>query len=121
MPVKGGKQLRRNFRKKINDISGRVTERTVREVLVTGASYAAVLTPVDTANLLNSQHVTTVRRKGNAIFGAVEYTAEYAVPVHDKKNQNFKKAAAESRFLVKGFERDGKEAITRILQKNYRT
>jgi hypothetical protein len=79
--------------------------RGMTAALVLGASEAAVLTPIDTSNLLNSQY-RDVDKRGTQIIGTVGYTAEYAQPVHDPDNpQNFRRATAEKEFLTKGFER----------------
>jgi hypothetical protein len=70
-----------------------------------GAKEAAVLTPIDTSTLLNSQY-RDVDKQGTRIVGTVGYTAEYAAAVHDPDNpQNFRRATAEKEFLSKGFER----------------
>lgn len=79
--------------------------RAMTQMLVIGAAEAAVLTPIDTSNLLNSQY-RSVRKDGNRIVGTVGYTADYALPVHDPSNpQNFRRATAEKLFLTKGMER----------------
>ena len=79
--------------------------RGMTQALVLGASEAAVLTPIDTSTLLNSQF-RNVRADGSRVVGTVGYTAEYAVPVHDPNvPQTFRRAGAEKLFLTKGMER----------------
>lgn len=79
--------------------------RAMTQMLVIGAAEAAVLTPIDTSNLLNSQY-RSVRKDGNRIVGTVGYTADYALPVHDPSNpQNFRRATARKEFLRLGMER----------------
>ena len=48
--------VRKNFAKKIGEISGGMTEKTVTQVLIAGGKYAAALTPVATSNLINSSY-----------------------------------------------------------------
>ena len=78
--------------------------RGMTQALILGASEAAVMTPIDTSTLLNSQF-RDVRLEGEKVVGTVGYTADYAEAVHDPKNkQNFRRASAEKEFLRKGFE-----------------
>ncbi len=73
---------------------------------ITGAAEASVLTPIDTSNLLNGQY-RRVDRDGYKVVGRVGYLADYALAVHDPDNpQTFRRATAEKKFLVKGFERN---------------
>ena len=79
-------------------------ERLITQVLVTGAAHAAVMTPVDTSFLLNSQY-RRVDVSGEKIVGTCGYIANYALFVHSKDHpQNFRRATAEKEFLTKGFE-----------------
>lgn len=83
----------------------RAAEAAMTRALILGASEAAVLTPIDTSNLLNSQY-REVRSGGGEVVGRVGYTADYAGAVHDPDvKQNFRRSTAEKLFLVKGFER----------------
>ena len=75
------------------------------QMLVIGAAEAAVLTPIDTSTLLNSQF-RQVGQEGSRIVGRVGYTADYAVPVHDPDvQQTFRRESAEKEFLRNGMER----------------
>ncbi len=79
--------------------------RGMTQALVLGASEAAVLPPIHTSTLLNSQY-REVQVDGTKVHGRVGYTAEYAAAVHDPDNpQNFRRDSAEKEFLRKGFER----------------
>ncbi len=80
--------------------------RGMTQALVLGASEASVLTPIgDTSTLINSQ-IRDVRKEGTKIVGAVGYTADYAIPVHDPDHkQNFRRPSARKEFLKVGFER----------------
>lgn len=86
---------------------GKVERRAARgmlSALLIGSSEAAVMTPIATSTLLNSQY-RSVTKQGTKIVGRVGYTADYALPVHDPENpQKFRRATAEKSFLTKGFE-----------------
>ncbi len=120
-----------NTKKMIANIE-RVTGDTVNRVLITGLSYAASVTPRDTSNLINSQFKTISETKGGAI-GQAGYRATYALSVHSKTSEilrgqprpragagNYWNPDAESEFLLKGFERDGKEEIEYIIKEAYK-
>lgn len=82
----------------------RKAARGMTQAMILGASEAAVMTPIDTSTLLNSQF-RTVRADGDMVVGTVGYTAAYALPVHDPDNpQNFRRASAQKEFLKLGFE-----------------
>lgn len=89
-------------------VAGSVPARAARgmtQALILGASEAAVLTPIDTSTLINSQFRNT-RSDGSRIVGTVGYTADYAVFVHDPDvKQTFRRSTAEKEFLRKGMER----------------
>ena len=89
-------------------VAAEVPQRAARgmtQALILGASEAAVLTPIDTSTLLNSQF-RSVRSEGSRVVGTVGYTADYAVPVHDPDvKQTFRRSSAEKEFLTKGMER----------------
>lgn len=119
MPVKGGDKVRRNTKNIISNIRGIKTPEVLQEVMIIGLANAARLTPVDTGNLLQSQFKRQVKTS-TGYRGTAGYTASYAPFVHDKKGQDFKKAAAENEFLIKGFERDGKNEIRAAIVRGYR-
>ena len=83
MPVKGLKEVRQAVRKAFVDISGPRAEKTLTEVLITAAAFAATMTPIDTSNLINSQY-RKITAYGTRVVGAIGYTAAYAAAVHDK-------------------------------------
>jgi len=102
--------------KKINSVTvknnlpqfvGRVQRdaaKAMAAALVIGASESSVLTPIDTATLINSRYMKVESRAGQ-IVGTAGYTAEYAAAVNDPDNpQTFRRASAEKDFLRKGFE-----------------
>lgn len=78
--------------------------RGMAQALILGQSESAMMTPIDTSTLLNSQF-KNVESKAGRIVGTAGYTADYALPVHDPDNQqNFRRSTAEKEFLRKGFE-----------------
>lgn len=119
MPVSGGGKVRQRFKNEIERLAVKQTVKTVNEILIEGLSKAAVLTPVDTQNLIGSQSRIT-RLVPGGVLGRAGYTANYSAFVHDPRvKQNFTKATAEKEFLRKGFERDGLENIKAIIKGNY--
>lgn len=103
MAVKGLTAARRNTKKLMADTSQRRVFRAITKVLITGAGFAAIKTPVDTSFLINGQY-RTVTKAGDGYKGLIGYTAAYAAAVHDPANrQRFKKSGAEKLFLEKGF------------------
>lgn len=144
MPVKGIERVRRNTKKKLEEIAGPVTERALNEVLIIGSGYASALTPVDTSTLINSQY-RKVEPAPSGMKGMVGYTASYAAAVHamsgELKGQqrahfgktragqefgggtgvgNYWDPNAEPGFLKKGFERDGLAAIKAAIKRGYK-
>jgi hypothetical protein len=78
--------------------------KAMTQALILGGSEAAVMTPIDTSTLLNSQY-RNVEASGSRIVGSVGYTAEYAAAVHDPGHpQNFNRPSARKEFLKLGFE-----------------
>lgn len=141
MPLKGVKQAKAATKKLVGRIAGDLTERTVTEILIIGAGYAALLTPVDTSLLKNSQYRQVTHVFG-ATFGRVGYTAAYAAAVNaasgklkGKPRADFGTTRAgqafgggtgvgtywapggEPDFLRKGFERDGKDDIKAAIKR----
>lgn len=65
-------------------VQRRIPEQAERAVYVATsiiAGHAALTTPVDTSNLINSQY-TRVFKAGTEVVGLVGYTARYAYFVH---------------------------------------
>ncbi|WP_110599837.1 MULTISPECIES: hypothetical protein [Salinicola] len=119
MPIRGGRDVRRNFSRTVGRIAGPLTERVVTEILIIGEGYAVNLTPVDTSNLINSRYRQVISTT-TGTKGMVAYTAAYAAAVHDGGSKNWQKAAAEDEFLKKGFERDGRADIEAHIKRSYR-
>lgn len=70
-----------NTRKVLAEIAGPRTERVLTEVMIVGSSHAALLTPIDTSTLINSQYRKLDPMPGG-MQGKVGYTAAYAAAVH---------------------------------------
>ena len=140
MPVKGIKQVRQNMAKVIGEIGGTMSEKAVYESLIIIDGNAALLTPIDTSNLINSRFIE-VKKLANGVQGRMGYTAEYAAAVHamsgklkGKPRADFGKTAAgvsfgggtgtgnywdpnaEPQFLTKGAE-NAKADIDRVVKK----
>lgn len=67
-----------------DDIVGNRARRAITAGAMVGQAYAAMLTPIDTSNLINSQF----RRISNTAKGwraTIGYTAAYAAAVHEMK------------------------------------
>lgn len=133
MPVRGLQQVRKNLNKAFQDISGPRAEKTLTEVLITAAGFAATMTPIDTSNLINSQY-RKIAAYGTRVVGAIGYTAAYAAAVHDAKGTlkgtntprstsdpsrgNFWDPDGEPEFLRKAFEdSDARAAIDAIIKR----
>lgn len=141
MPLHGVKEAKAATKALVGRIAGDLTERTVTEILIIGAGYASIMTPVDTSLLINSQyrHVTHVF---GATFGRVGYTAAYAAAVNAMSGKlkgqpradfgttragvafgggtgvgNYWDPGGEPDFLRKGFERDGKDDIQAAIKR----
>lgn len=144
MPVKGIKRVQRNTRMVLAEIAGPRTERVLTEVMIVGAGHAALLTPVDTSTLINSQYRKLEPISGG-MQGKVGYTASYAAAVNGMSGKlkgqpraHFGKTRAgvefgggngrgnywdpngEPDFLRKGFERDGLSEIKAIIKQGYK-
>lgn len=141
MPLKGVKEAKAATKKLVGRIAGDLTERTVTEILIIGAGYASLLTPVDTSLLKNSQYRQVTHVFG-ATFGRVGYTAAYAAAVNAMSGKlkgqpradfgvtragvafgggtgvgNYWDPGGEPDFLRKGFERDGKDDIKAAIKR----
>ena len=130
MAVRGLKETSQRLNKLIGEISGPKAEKAITEVLIVGAGAAALMTPIDTSNLINSQY-RIVRQVGFTVRGMVGYTAKYAAAVHDKlgtgkgkprdpgdpSRGNMWDPDAEPEFLRKGFEEHLAD-IERVIKRN---
>ncbi len=110
----------------IDDASGRKTSAAVYAILLSGIEAAKTMTPMDTANLVNSAYAPVV---GNDGRGYVGFTAEYAKWVHDAPGTlrgkerpdnrgRYWAPTGEPKFLDKGF-KEIKPSIPAILRQIY--
>lgn len=126
MPVRGVKQVRQNMAKLIGEIGGTMSEKAVYESLIIIDGNAALLTPIDTSNLINSRFIE-VKKLANGVQGRMGYTAEYAAAVHaapgtlkgtprPNNNGEYWGPNGEPGFLTKGAE-NAKADIDRVVKK----
>lgn len=133
MPARGLKEVRQQLKRVFGDIQGPRAEKTLTEVLINAAGFAATMTPIDTSNLINSQY-RKITAYGTRVVGAIGYTAAYAAAVHDAKGTllgtntprstsdpsrgNVWAPDAEPEFLRKAFEdSDARAAIDAIVKR----
>lgn len=130
MPLKGVKEAKAATKALVGRIAGDLTERTVTEILIIGQGEAAVLTPVATSVLINSQF-RRVTASAGGVHGRVGYTAAYAAAVNAAKGTllgtetprypatlgNVWDPGAEPDFLRKGFEEKGADAIKAAIKR----
>lgn len=96
-----------------------MAKKTATEWGIVVATEAAIMTPIKTSTLLNSQG-RDVKEIEDGVRAIVFYGATYAPIVHDPNvKQKFTRATAEKEFLYKG-ERKTRELRMSILAKNVR-
>lgn len=125
----------------VSDIEGRRAPRAVMAAAMNIGSAAAVLTPIDTSTLINSQF-RELMVNGTMVTGRVGYSADYAVYVHNAPGKlkgkprsgvksfktssgkvafasdqgNFWDPHAEPHFLTKGAD-NAKDAVISVVHK----
>ncbi|KGB00011.1 putative gp14 [Enterobacteriaceae bacterium ATCC 29904] len=130
MPVKGIKRVQMNTRRVLSDIAGIRTEKVLYLVMNAGANHAALITPVKSSTLINSQY-KKLEPMPSGMMGRVGYTANYAAAVNAAKGKlkgkprlggsgNYWDPNGEPGFLRKGFERDGLNEIKAIIRQGYK-
>ena len=115
MKIRGVNKVKQNMQREIYAIGNEITQRAMMEGLILGGNYAALLTPVDTANLINSQFYEFPTKTATGWTASVKYTANYAQVVHDGGPKNWQKVGAEDEFLRKGFEENSAEIMRTIM------
>lgn len=143
MPVQGLDAVVGKLQLFLDEAKNERTEKAITAMLIEGGAAAASLTPVDTSNLINSQHKKTWKT-GTGYAGAVYYQAPYAKWVHEMPgklkgqpryhfgrtregkqfgggslNGNYWDPNAEPHFLKKGMEEMAQNAQT-ILAEAYK-
>lgn len=130
MAVRGIERVRVNSRRRFGRAAGEVTDRAVYTLLSSGAAFAAILTPVETGNLINSQYAPQLRRGNGFTTGHVGYTADYAGAVHDMPGTlkglprasgrgNYWDPGGQPEFLEQGIEEVMKTGMG-VLRREYR-
>ena len=88
MPFKSGQNftaVNKKLDKVAKDIDGRLVERGLYVAATVGAGYAAIITPIDTSNLINSQYISQPMQTIGGTFITVGYSANYASAIHNFK------------------------------------
>lgn len=141
--VSGAEVVKSKFAKKVGEIKGKMTEQTLTAIGFTGMANAKEITPVDTANLINSEF-SDIQKKPEGMTLRVGFTAFYGAYVHEmpgtlkgQPRAHFGKTRegvefgggtgrgkywdpkGEPQFLRKGFERDGKDVIDKLIKEGY--
>ena len=143
MSVEGLDEVAGRLELLLNDIAGPRTEACVTDMILTGGSHAAMITPIDTGDLLASQghQVTQTETSTN---GVIYYGAAYAGWVHRMSGRlkgqprahfgktsegvefgggtgrgNYWDPNGEPQFLLKGMEQMVAEDKDEIIQRHY--
>ncbi|EKE5139751.1 hypothetical protein OU704_001511 [Escherichia coli] len=142
MPIKGVKRVRERIKQELKEIADKKTASVLWRVGMIGGGYAALLTPVDTSFLINSQY-QEIDNTPTGMQLRLGYTARYAEWVHDmpgklkgQPRENFGRTSdgggfgggtgngeywdpnAEPEFLRKGIDENLGE-ITREIERGY--
>lgn len=142
MPIKGVKRVRERIKQELKEIADKKTAEVLWRVGMIGGGYAALLTPVDTSSLINSQY-QEIDNTPAGMQLRLGYTARYAEWVHDmpgklkgQPRENFGRTSdgvefgggtgngkywdpnAEPEFLRKGIDENLGE-ITREIERGY--
>lgn len=102
--MKGLYKAQQEMEKMLNDVQGRKAVRAVTSALLIIGVESAVMVPMDTGTLVNSQY-RDVTISGSRVLGKVGYSANYALFVHNasgklkgKPRANFGRTANHSEF-----------------------
>jgi hypothetical protein len=123
------RRVKRQANKTFTKMIGPVTRDALWVILNEAGAVADLLTPVDTATLLNSRYAPNIKEMRGGMVGRIGYTASYAAAVHDAPGTlmglprpngrgNYWAPAAEPGFLTTGFEETIPE-IPSILRSAY--
>jgi len=141
MKVKGIREAQQKLNALIDDVQTRKAPRAIQSALILIGSEAAVLTPIDTSTLVNSQF-RELMISGTLLTGRIGYSANYAVYVHNASGKlkgkprssvnefttksgkkafssnpgNFWDPGGEPHFLTKGAQ-NAKEAVNAVILK----
>ena len=126
MPVKGVAQIKRNVGRWVANVETKVTEKVLLTIIMTGAGYAKLATPVDTAALINSQEYKLINggKSGVVFYGAGFSDKGFNYGLYLHKNVDWKpvkKKNATPHFLSNAFENQAyQEDYKRIIINGYK-
>ncbi len=128
MPIRanGIQNINRGLERIARDVTANKAERALYIVGTVGLGHAALLTPIDTSTLVNSQFLEVVP-SGNGYKAKAGYTANYAAAVHGKPGTMLGKNVprpdgnsfvwspnGEPEFLTKGFNNNLDDLFNRL-------
>ncbi|MGP2731791.1 HK97 gp10 family phage protein [Serratia bockelmannii] len=124
--IKGIKEAQRRLDAVVEDVRTRKAVTAVKRASNEIANAAALMTPVDTSTLIDSQ-TTDVMVNGTRITGRVIYSANYAVYVHNasgimkglprpNNRGNYWDPAGEPKFLTKAADKTRRQ-VDEIIRK----
>lgn len=102
--ISGMREVSRKANSFLSGVQDKVTPKALTEAIILAGNYASILTPVDTANLINSQYRMPVTQNATGYTTGIKYTANYAQNVHNGPQKNWQKQGASNHFLSRGFE-----------------
>ncbi len=113
--IKGIKAAQRRLDAVVEDVRTRKAVRAIKSAMFIIGSESALMTPMDTGTLVNSQFQETMIN-GTRITGRIGYSANYAVYVHNasgimkglprpNNRGNYWDPSGEPKFLTKAAER----------------
>lgn len=113
--IKGIKAAQRRLDAVVEDVRTRKAVRAIKSAMFIIGAESALITPMDTGTLVNSQFQETMIN-GTRITGRIGYSANYAVYVHNasgimkglprpNNRGNYWDPSGEPKFLTKAAER----------------
>ncbi|SUI70564.1 HK97 gp10 family phage protein [Serratia liquefaciens] len=113
--IKGVKAAQRRLDAVVEDVRTRKAVRAIKSAMFIIGAESALMTPMDTGTLVNSQFQETMIN-GTRITGRIGYSANYAVYVHNasgimkglprpNNRGNYWDPSGEPKFLTKAAER----------------
>ncbi|MBF8103871.1 HK97 gp10 family phage protein [Serratia liquefaciens] len=113
--IKGVKAAQRRLDAVVEDVRTRKAVRAIKSAMFIIGAESALMTPMDTGTLVNSQFQETIIN-GTRITGRIGYSANYAVYVHNasgimkglprpNNRGNYWDPSGEPKFLTKAAEK----------------
>lgn len=113
--IKGIKEAQRRLDAVVEDVRTRKAVRAIKSAMFIIGAESALMTPMDTGTLVNSQFQETMIN-GTRITGRIGYSANYAVYVHNasgimkglprpNNRGNYWDPSGEPKFLTKAAEK----------------